>query len=117
MANGVASLLQQVFLNLYLNALHAMPQGGALTVILEKGAGEALIRVSDTGLGIAKEDLQMIFDPFYTRSPVGRGIGLGLSITYSIVQQHFGTVEVESQLGRGSTFLVHLPLAESPRLN
>jgi len=109
-SNGVASLLQQVFMNLYLNALHAMPQGGAITVTLEKGEGEALVRVADTGRGIAQEDLGKIFDPFYTRSPVGRGIGLGLSITYSIVQQHFGAVEVESQVGRGSTFLVRLPL-------
>ena len=109
-SNGVASLLQQVFMNLYLNALHAMPQGGAITVTLEKGEREALVRVADTGRGIAPEDLGKIFDPFYTRSPVGRGIGLGLSITYSIVQQHLGAVEVESQVGRGSTFLVRLPL-------
>lgn len=109
-SNGVASLLQQVFMNLYLNALHAMPQGGAITVTLEKGEGEAVVRVADTGRGIAPEDLGKIFDPFYTRSPVGRGIGLGLSITYSIVQQHLGAVEVESQVGRGSTFLVRLPL-------
>jgi signal transduction histidine kinase len=109
-SNGVSSLLQQVFMNLYLNALHAMPQGGAITVTLEKGEGEAVVRVADTGRGIAPEDLGKIFDPFYTRSPVGRGIGLGLSITYSIVQQHLGAVEVESQVGRGSTFLVRLPL-------
>jgi PAS domain S-box-containing protein len=106
---GNASLLQQVFLNLFLNGIKAMPEGGRLHVSLEKASKEAVIRVADTGPGIANEDMDKIFDPFYTTAPVGMGTGLGLSICYSIVEQHFGNIEVESTVGKGSTFIVRLP--------
>lgn len=103
-------LLQQVFTNLILNACNAMPQGGTLTVTTQaNGQEEILVRFGDTGHGIPQEHLSMIFDPFFTTMPVGKGTGLGLSICYSIISQHQGTIEVESQVGQGSTFTVRLP--------
>ena len=107
---GNPGLLQQVFTNLILNARNAMPQGGTLTVVTRSiGAGQVEIRFSDTGCGIPPENLSRIFDPFFTTMPVGKGIGLGLSISYSIIQQHRGTIEVESQMGKGTVFTVRLP--------
>ncbi len=103
--------LQQVFLNLLLNAVQAMPEGGTITVRAEPES-ERLIRVdvTDTGSGIKAEDLDHIFDPFYTTKEVGAGTGLGLSVTYSIVKKHGGYIEVRSEIGRGTTFSVFLPV-------
>ena len=106
---GVPSLLEQVFINLLLNAMNAMPNGGTVDVFAEQAAGEVLLRVTDTGEGISQEDLDKIFDPFFTRAPLGKGTGLGLSICHSIVDQHGGSISVESQSGKGSTFTVKLP--------
>jgi PAS domain S-box-containing protein len=108
--NGNTSLLQQVFMNLFLNAIQAMPNGGSLNLSVERVEEEVLVYVTDTGQGIAKKDIENVFDPFYTTAPVGRGTGLGLSICYSIVKQHFGSIEVESTKGKGSAFIVRLPL-------
>jgi signal transduction histidine kinase len=106
---GVSGLLEQVFTNLFLNAMNAMPNGGTLDVSAERDGGDLLVRVTDTGDGISPEDLGKIFDPFYTKAPPGKGTGLGLSICYSIVDQHKGSISVESQSGKGSTFTVKLP--------
>lgn len=108
--SGVPSLLQQVFMNLLLNALDAMPKGGLLRVSIERAGTEGVVRINDTGHGIPSGEIENIFDPFYTTRPVGRGTGLGLPICYSIVQQHFGAIDVESVGGTGSTFTVRLPL-------
>jgi PAS domain S-box-containing protein len=108
--NGVASLLQQMFMNLFLNAIKAMPDGGVLSIVVVKKANEVLVCVQDSGLGISKADIDKIFDPFFTLFPVGQGAGLGLSICYSIVRQHFGTIEVDSVIGKGTTFTVRLPI-------
>jgi PAS domain S-box-containing protein len=107
---GVAGLLEQVFMNLFLNAMHAMPNGGTLDVSAERHDGDLLVRVTDTGAGISPEDLDKIFDPFYTKAPPGKGTGLGLSICHSIVDQHKGSIGVESQGGKGTTFILKLPL-------
>ena len=109
--NGNADLLTQVFLNLALNGIKAMPDGGTLTLVLRRTGIEALIEVTDTGCGISPADLESIFDPFFTTSPVGRGTGLGLSLCYAIVKQHFGAIEVNSVKGKGSTFTVRLPVS------
>jgi signal transduction histidine kinase len=103
------SQLNQVFMNLLVNAAHAIEGQGTITV--RSGAGESSlwVEISDTGSGIAPDNLQRIFEPFFTTKPVGKGTGLGLSLSYSIVQKHGGRIEVESELGRGTTFRVTLP--------
>lgn len=110
MVQGMATLLQQVFMNLFLNAIAAMPSGGVLGINLRTVDSKVWVQVTDTGSGIGKNEIDKIFDPFYTTSAVGKGTGLGLSICYSIVRQHQGTIEVESAKGRGSVFTVKLPV-------
>lgn len=108
---GHSNLLQQVFVNLFLNGLNAMTEGGQLCIHIDRTQTEASVKVSDTGVGIPKNDLEKIFDPFYTSASVGKGTGLGLSICHSIiVKQHLGKIEVESEEGKGSTFCVSLPI-------
>ncbi|HEY2805263.1 MAG TPA: ATP-binding protein [Gemmatimonadales bacterium] len=104
--------LIQVFMALMLNAADAMDARGTLRVTTGRNPArndEVLIALSDSGSGISKGDLQKIFEPFYTTKPQGRGTGLGLSIVYTIVAEHRGRIEVDSTLGRGSTFTVYLP--------
>jgi signal transduction histidine kinase len=108
---GNAGKLQQVFLNLFLNARDAMAAGGALEVSsYEDGAG-ARVEVSDTGHGIAPENLHRIYDPFFTTKGAKKGTGLGLSVTYGIIQEHGGSIEVSNRRGGGATFRVELPAA------
>jgi len=107
---GVAGLLQQVFMNILLNAINAMPSGGSLTITAELLEDRVVVQIVDTGIGIPVGDLDNIFDPFHTSSPVGQGTGLGLSICYSIIQQHLGSIRAESQVGEGATIIVTLPL-------
>lgn len=101
--------LEQVFLNLLLNAIQAMPNGGEITVRLSCSGTMVRIDVTDTGVGIRPENLEHIFEPFYTTKGVGRGTGLGLSVSYSLIQKHGGHIEVQSELGVGTTFSVFLP--------
>jgi PAS domain S-box-containing protein len=108
---GDAHLLQQVFMNLFLNALHAMPAGGRLNVAAETALRRVSVQVGDTGCGIPAEHLGNIFDPFYSNSIGSKGTGLGLPLCYAIVKQHAGTIEVESAPGKGSTFTVRLDLS------
>ncbi len=108
---GERNGLQQVFLNLFINAIQAMPDGGVLKVTAfgsDKGQG-VTVEVADTGVGIAPENIPRIFDPFFTTKQVGRGTGLGLSVTYGIVEKHGGTIGVRSEVGKGTTFTVSLP--------
>jgi signal transduction histidine kinase len=100
--------LKQVFLNLFKNACEAMPDGGKLTVETRKSDGKIDISVTDTGMGIKKEDMNRIFDPFFSTKGV-KGTGLGLSVSYGIVRSLNGSVEVESEVGKGTTFRVTLP--------
>jgi signal transduction histidine kinase len=102
--------VQQVFLNLFTNALHAMPQGGTLAVRSRQVDQELVVHVIDSGEGIAEENLLRIFEPFFTTRPVGMGSGLGLSVSLGIIQAHGGRIEVQSQQGQGSTFSVWFPL-------
>jgi PAS domain S-box-containing protein len=106
---GSRGMLQQVFINLFLNALRAMNQGGKLSLSTKTDDDRVRISVTDTGCGIAPKALTKIFDPFYTSTREGTGTGLGLSLCYSIMVQHNGTIEAVSQLGKGSTFTVTLP--------
>jgi PAS domain S-box-containing protein len=105
--------LQQVFLNLFMNARDAMPRGGWLTIATRQDHDAAIVEVSDTGSGIPAELLSRIYDPFFTTKEIGKGTGLGLSITYGIIQEHGGTITCESQVGQGTRFTLRLPLAAS----
>ncbi len=106
---GNTGKLQQVFVNLFLNARDAMPSGGELEV--QTGINESMIVVdiSDTGMGISQEDLKRIFDPFFTTKTMGRGTGLGLAVSYGIVQEHGGRIFVDSDPGKGTRFRLKLP--------
>ncbi len=111
---GNAGRLQQVFLNLFLNAKDAMPEGGTLRIATSNGDGVRVV-VSDTGSGIAQEHIQRIYDPFFTtksapESGQKRGTGLGLSVTYGIIQEHAGKIHVESSPEQGTTFYLDFPM-------
>jgi two-component system NtrC family sensor kinase len=108
---GIEYKLQQVFLNLFLNARDAMPRGGWLTIVTRMDREGARIEVNDTGSGIPADQMSRIYDPFFTTKELGKGTGLGLSITYGIVQEHGGTITCESNEGQGTRFALTLPLA------
>jgi PAS domain S-box-containing protein len=108
---GIEYKLQQVFLNLFLNARDAMPSGGWLSVSTRVRGREAIVEVSDTGVGIPPEHLARIYDPFFTTKAEGHGTGLGLSVTYGIVQEHGGLLVCDSPPGEGTKFRLVLPLA------
>ena len=101
--------IEQLFLNLVLNAVQAMPEGGTLT-LRTRGAGTwEVVEVCDTGLGIPEAIRERIFDPFFTTREVGQGTGLGLAVSYSIAAAHGGGIEVETHEGEGSIFRVLFP--------
>ena len=108
---GNSGKLQQVFLNLFINARDAMPMGGTLTVRTWLEAGFAHVEVADSGQGIAQENLARIYDPFFSTKGAKKGTGLGLSITYGIIQEHKGTIEVDSAVGQGTRFRLEFPAA------
>ncbi|MCS7316258.1 MAG: cache domain-containing protein [Bryobacterales bacterium] len=111
---GDRSQLQQVFMNLLLNAVQAMEEKGTITLVSRKVDGFVEVSITDTGCGIPPDKLGRIFDPFFTTKPSGKGVGLGLSIAYGIVTKHGGDIRVESEVGRGSTFTVRLPVMQPP---
>jgi len=110
---GDMNRLQQVLLNLSLNAGEAMQDGGTLTISTSAQGSRVLLKVRDTGCGIKEEHLDRIFEPFFSTKPVGKGTGLGLSVSYGIIQRHGGTLDVESEIGKGATFTIILPCAEA----
>jgi PAS domain S-box-containing protein len=111
---GSANKLQQVFLNLFLNARDAMPSGGILEVRTNAHNGSVEIEVVDTGAGIPREHIHRIFDPFFTTKASGRGTGLGLSVSYGIIKEHAGKVDVRSAPGKGTSFHVEFPAVRKP---
>jgi len=108
---GIEYKLQQVFLNLFMNARDAMPKGGWLTIVTRAERGHAAIEVADTGSGIPEDHLSRIYDPFFSTKDIGKGTGLGLSITYGIIQEHDGSITCDSAVGQGTRFTLTLPLA------
>ena len=108
---GIEHQLQQVFLNLFLNARDAMPRGGWLSVSTRVDGDRVVAEIADTGSGIPSEQIARIYDPFFTTKSIGRGTGLGLSITYGIVREHDGTIDCDSAVGQGTRFTLALPLA------
>jgi PAS domain S-box-containing protein len=111
MVLGIEHQLQQVFLNLFLNARDAMPRGGWLSVSTRVEGDRAVAEIADTGSGIPSEHLARIYDPFFTTKVIGRGTGLGLSITYGIVGEHDGTIHCDSAAGQGTRFTLSIPVA------
>jgi two-component system NtrC family sensor kinase len=111
--SGDRKSLRQAFLNLFINAIQAMPKGGTLGIRAYVPDGQPWVKVDvvDTGVGIPPENLPRLFEPFFTTKEVGRGTGLGLAVTYSILQKHGGRIEVHSTPGRGTTFTVSLPVS------
>jgi signal transduction histidine kinase len=104
-----AQLMEQVFVNLIQNAIQAMPGGGKLDIFVRESEEWVGIAFRDTGTGIPRADLKRIFDPFFTTKPEGEGTGLGLSVSYGIVAQHKGEITVESEVGKGTLFIVRIP--------
>jgi|GEM_PF-1116984 len=109
---GDAGQLQQALTNIVLNARDAMPESGTISVGLRTEGGMAIVRIEDTGPGMDEETRVRIFEPFYTTKPAGSGTGLGMAITYGIVQGHHGDISVESEPGRGTAFTISLPLLD-----
>ena len=103
--------LNQVFMNLLVNAAHAIDTHGQVSVRTGQAGEEVWVGISDTGCGMVPETIGRIFEPFFTTKPVGQGTGLGLSISYGIVKKHGGRIEVDSQVGRGTTFRIVLPVS------
>ncbi len=107
---GIGQQLKQVFLNLIVNAAHAIDDEGTIRVETSECDDHALVTVIDDGTGIEPGAIDSLFDPFFTTKPVGKGTGLGLSISHEIIERHGGEIRVTSRLGEGSTFSVHLPI-------
>lgn len=110
---GNAGQLQQVFVNFLVNAKQAMEQGGDIRISTKIDADFAVLSIADSGCGIDKADLDKLFTPFFTTKPVGVGTGLGLSISYGILQDHDATIEVESEVGKGTEFTIRFPLIKN----
>jgi signal transduction histidine kinase len=101
-------------MNLIMNARDAMPRGGELTITTESENSAVRVEVSDNGMGIPAEHLNKIFDPFFTTKATSRGTGLGLAVTYGIIQEHSGLIQVDSVVGRGTTFRLEFPAVRKP---
>jgi hypothetical protein len=111
---GNAGKLQQVFMNLIMNARDAMPRGGQLTIATVTENSTVHVEVSDNGVGIPADHLNKIFDPFFTTKATSRGTGLGLAVTYGIIREHSGSIQVDSVVGRGTTFRLEFPAVRKP---
>jgi signal transduction histidine kinase len=109
--HGSFGKLQQVFMNLILNARDAMPHGGDLMIATESENSTVEAEVSDNGVGIPPEHVNKIFDPFFTTKATSRGTGLGLAVTYGIIREHSGKIRVESAVGKGTSFRLEFPTA------
>jgi len=109
---GDANQLQQVFLNLIINARDAMEKGGKITITTQKEDDKIEVRFADSGCGIPEDKLEEIFKPLYTSKEEGKGTGLGLSISQDIIERHKGTLKVESQINKGTIFVIQIPVVK-----
>ena len=108
----LSSQLNQVFMNLLVNAAHAIEERGKITIRTGRQGDEVWVEIADTGKGIPPEHMKKIYDPFFTTKPIGKGTGLGLSLSYGIIQKHYGRIEVQSEVGCGTAFRVWLPIRQ-----
>jgi len=106
---GFPQKLNQVFMNILVNAGHAIKEKGEIKILTETQGDKAVITISDNGCGIDQAHLSKIFDPFFTTKEIGKGTGLGMNIAYNIIQEHNGTIEIESEVGKGTRFIIKLP--------
>jgi len=106
---GFPQQINQVFMNIFVNAAQAIEKKGTITIKTQVQGKGVKIEISDTGPGIAEENMSKIFDPFFTTKPVGKGTGLGMNIAYNIIKKHKGTIDIASKLGEGTTFTIILP--------
>ena len=97
-------------MNILDNAQYAIKGEGTVTISVKQEGENVVIKFSDTGEGIKKEDIKKVFEPFYTTKPVGQGTGLGMSITYRVIKNHNGEILVDSEVGKGTTFTIKLPI-------
>ncbi|MBU4404753.1 MAG: hypothetical protein KKG79_03970 [Acidobacteria bacterium] len=111
--HGFSTRLQQLFINLFINAIDAIDSEGWISISGEESAEEITIRFKDNGRGIREKNLEKVFDPFFTTKEIGKGTGLGLAIVYNIVKEHYGNIQVNSKIDRGTTFSITFPL-QSP---
>ena len=111
--NGNSNKLHQLFINIILNATQSIPKTGTIVISTAKNKGSIIIKIADTGVGISKQILPKITDPFYTTKDPGKGTGLGLSIAYHTVQDHQGTLEFESEEGKGTVAVITLPFTNT----
>jgi signal transduction histidine kinase len=112
-----ADQLEQVFTNLVLNAIQAMVEGGRLIIRTSTDENQVRIEFEDTGCGISPENMSKLFTPFFTTKAKGHGVGLGLAVSYVIIQQHSGTIEVQSEVGKGTMFTVCVPMEQERKVN
>ena len=109
----IASQINQVVMNMLVNAAHAIDERGSITIQTGMNGNDWIwVKIADTGKGISKENIRKIFDPFFTTKPVGEGTGLGMSLSYSIIERHAGNIEVESEIGKGTTFTINIPVKQ-----
>lgn len=112
LTDGSASELREVFVNLIVNAVDAMPRGGVLSIVCERDGGRLKLQFADTGAGMPEDVREKVFEPFFSTKGA-QGTGLGLSVSYSIIERHAGSIKVESEVGRGTTFAIELPASDA----
>jgi signal transduction histidine kinase len=112
---AVRQHLEQVFLNLLVNAWHAMPDGGTITLTSRRRGDCAIVTIIDTGCGIPQEHMGRLFEPFFTTKPPEQGTGLGLAVAHQLISTNGGRIEIASQVNRGTTVTITLPLAIGER--
>lgn len=110
---GYGGQLNQVFMNILDNSCYAIKEKGTITISIQKKEKDVIIKIKDTGCGMTKEQSEKMFEPFYTTKPVGEGTGLGMSISYKVIQKHNGEINVDSEEGKGTTFTIRLPITRS----
>jgi signal transduction histidine kinase len=114
---GFGGQLNQVFMNILDNACYAIKETGTINIRIKKAEKDVIIEFEDSGSGMNKEQTEKIFEPFYTTKPVGEGSGMGMSISYKVIQNHQGTITIESEVGKGTTFKIRLPIKMNVALN